>query len=256
MNTLTSRRNPICVHLKKLGVDSNYRKISEEFLCDGIRLLEEAVKYNAEIPIILTSIDNFMSLDFINIGSSEVYYVDSELLNSLSPLKQSQKVLFTCKTQKTESLSDFSGVHVLLDNIQDPGNVGTIIRTANAFGIKTVMLFGNCVDPYNLKTVRGTMGSIFSQRIHSVSLQDLTVYKNNGMRFFGAAISNDCRDFSEMSYKNSVIAIGNEGSGLSPEVLLLCDEKIKIPMKESTQSLNAAIAAGIIMQKAGQHVET
>ena len=246
MKTITSRRNPLCVHLKKLGSSNSYRKQSGEFLCDGIKLLEDAVKGFADIPVVLTSAD----IPFPLSVNTKLFYTDKKLLNSLSPLKQSQDVLFSCKIPEMSTITDVKGTHILLEHLQDPGNVGTIIRTANAFGINTVMLFGDCADPYNPKTIRGSMGSIFRQDIRIVDSAALKTFKESGMKIIGAALSDDCRDFTEVSYENTIIAIGNEGSGLSDDILALCDEKIMIPISKDSESLNAAVAAAIIMQKA------
>lgn len=251
MKTISSRRNPICVHLKKLGSSGSYRKQTGEFLCDGIKLLEEAVNYGADISVVLTTKDIPIKLK----DDVDVYYVESALLNSLSSLKNSQDILFSCKIPEPESLSDISGTHILLVNLQDPGNVGTIIRTANAFGIKSVMLTADCADPYNPKTIRGTMGSIFRQNIKTVSHNDLIAYKNKGKKIIGAALSNDCRDFREITYENTIIAIGNEGAGLPDFILDLCDEKVVIPIAKESESLNAAVAASIIMCEAKHYVK-
>ena len=246
MNNITSRRNPICVHIKKLGISGAYRKQCGEFLCDGIKLLEDAVRCNVNILLVLTSSNVPFPLPI----DTKLYYTDRAIINSLSPLKESQDILFTCSIPDIPAQTGISGTHILLDGLQDPGNVGTIIRTSNAFKIKSVMLFGDCADPYNPKTIRGSMGSIFRQDIHRVQVDDLIKYKENGISIVGAALSNDCRDFSEISYDNTIIVIGNEGSGLSNEVLSLCDKKIMIPISKESQSLNAAIAAAIIIYKA------
>ena len=246
MKQLTSRRNPVCVHIKKLSTDSSYRKQQREFLCDGIKLLEEAVNCNAEILTVLSC----AQIPFALPNTAQSYYAESNLINSLSPLKQSQDVLFTCKIPSGLVEPNMTGTHILLDGLQDPGNIGTIIRTANALGIKSVMLTGDCADPYNPKVIRGSMGSIFRQYLHNVSGRELITFKENGMRIIGAALNDDCRDFSEVSYDNAIIAIGNEGSGLSQDVLSICDDTIMIPIAKECQSLNAAIAAAIIMAKA------
>ena len=248
MKKLTSRRNPVCVHIKKLGTSSSYRKQCGEYLCDGIKLLEEAVKCGAEIPVVLCS----SHIPFPLPLSTQLYYTDFSIIDSLSSLKKPQNVLFTCKIPSAPIMSDSSatGTHILLDGLQDPGNVGTIIRTANALGIDSVMLTGSCADPYNPKAIRGSMGAIFRQNIHNVSQRDLIDFKESGMRIIGAALSDDCRDFTEISYDNAIIAIGNEGSGLSQGVLSICDDTIMIPIAQECESLNAAIAAAIIMAKA------
>jgi len=246
MTKIKSRHNPICMHLKKLGINNAYRKQNGEFLCDGIKLLEEAVKCKAEIPIVLTSSNVPFPLSI----DSKLYYTDQTLIDFLSPLKNAQDILFTCRIPDISLKPEMTGTHILLDNVQDPGNVGTIIRTADAFGIKTVMLTGECADPYNPKTIRGTMGSVFRQSVYNVSNDDLIDFKNTGLRIVGTALLNDCRDFTKISYENTIIAIGNEGSGLSDAILSICDALVTIPIRKDSQSLNAAVAAAIIMYEA------
>ena len=248
MKKLTSRRNPLFAHIKKLAADSSYRKQCGEFLCDGIKLLEEAVGCGVEIPVVLCS----SHIPFPLPLDTQLYYTDFSIINSLSPLKKPQNVLFTCKIPIAPIMPKEAlvGTHILLDSLQDPGNVGTIIRTANALGIDSVMLTGGCADPYNPKAIRGSMGAIFRQNVLYVSQNDLIGFKDSGMRIIGAALSDDCRNFTEISYDNAIIAIGNEGSGLSQSVLSICDDTIMIPIAQECESLNAAIAAAIIMAKA------
>ena len=254
MDTITGRRNPICIHIKKLGSDSGYRRHSGEFLCDGAVLLEEAVKSGVSIPIVLTS----SQLPFALPRETRLCFTERSIINSVSPLKNAQEVLFTCKIPAADSYVPYAGTtgargtHILLDSVQDPGNVGTIIRTANAFGMKSVMLTGDCADVYNPKTIRATMGAIFKQATRVITSEELAALKRNGIKIIGASIGEDSRDFSEADLRSSIIAIGNEGQGLSEPVLSLCDERIKIPITPECESLNAAVAAGIIMWKAGR----
>jgi len=241
MEKITSRKNPLCIHLKKLGSDRAYRESCGEFLCDGIKLLEDAEKSGIKITAVLTS----AHLPFGLPVDTKVYYADRGLIDSLSPLKTAQTVLFSCKKPQNQEAS--SGKGVLLDGIQDPGNLGTIIRTANAFGINNVILTGACADIYNPKTIRATMGAIFRQNISYMDIHELTSLKGNGGRFVGAVLDEDTKDFRKADLANSIIAIGSEGKGLSAEVLALCDEKIMIPISDECESLNAAVAAGIIL---------
>ena len=266
MEKITSRRNPLCVHLKKLGASRSYRESCGEFLCDGIKLLEEAVKHGAEITHVLTS----SFVPFPLPVETRVHFTDKSVINSLSPLTNAQDTLFVCKipqsgkhvTQsetrdetKDETKDETrggcdKGTHILLDGIQDPGNVGTIIRTANAFCIDSVILTGGCADPFNPKTIRATMGSIFRQRLCHMTVRELAAHKERGVRLIGATLEENSKDVSRVKLKGSVIAIGNEGRGLSAEVLSLCDEKIRIPISPDCESLNAATAAAIIIWRA------
>ena len=254
MEKITSRKNPCAVHMKKLGSSRAYREESGEFLCDGIKLLEDAINSGAEITAVLTA----SHISFPVALDTRVYHADQMLIDYISPLKNAQDTLFACKfpPTKNDGYSEFQtssselSTQILLDGMQDPGNVGAIIRTANAFGINCVILTGGCADPYNPKAIRASMGAVFRQRIHSMSLSELTELKIGGVRFTGAALQEGCRNILDVNLGGAIVAIGSEGRGLSEELLALCDEKITIPIAPECESLNAAIAAAIIIWQA------
>ena len=252
MEKITSRRNPLCVHIKKLGADRGYRDSCGQFLCDGIKLLEEAVTYGAEIIAVLTA----SNVPFPLPVDAKVYRADRSIISSLSPLKNAQDTLFTCSVPKDNTDTDTQAyahvTQILLDGVQDPGNVGTIIRTANAFAIGCVLLTSGCADPYNPKTIRASMGAVFRQRVRRMDLSGLKGLKAGGARFVGAATSagEGCIDLSCAALEGAIIAIGSEGRGLSESVLMLCDETVTIPIAPECESLNAAVAAAIIMWEA------
>ena len=249
MEQITSRKNPLAVHLKKLGAVREYRAQRREFLCDGVKLLREAIDSGASITAVLSATDALPELP----GGVPVYFAAQDILDAVSPLKNAQDVLFSCKMQDGAVQPDMTGSHILLDGIQDPGNAGTIIRTAVAFGIKSVILTEGCADVYNPKTVRASMGAIFKQRVAVMTLRDVAGMKQSGVRLLGAALGDGCRSILDSDIKNAVIAIGSEGSGLSAEILALCDALITIPMAPECESLNAAVAAAIIMWELGGH---
>ena len=273
MEKITSRKNPLAIHFKRLGADRGYREGCGEFLCDGIKLFEDAVNSGAALPAVLTAVP----IPFPLSPYTKVYYTDRGLINSLSPLKNAQDILFTCKMRerdRDQGLWEFGirnsefgmketgeaqaaremcyngGLHILLDRVQDPGNVGAIIRTANAFDIKSVILYGGCADAYNHKTVRATMGAIFRQYICKMGFPELRGLKDSGARFIGTALRKDCRAIFDVKLENAVVAIGSEGAGLSEEILSLCDDLITIPIAGGCESLNASVAAAIIMWEA------
>ena len=242
MERITSRRNDRIIHLKKLGSDRAYRRQCGEFICDGTKLLREAIDHGAQITAVLTS---FGIPEGIQEGTG-IFEVPGELLDYVSPLKTAQDVVFSCRIPGEELPSAGDGI-IILERIQDPGNVGTVIRTANAFGIGSVVLTGDCADLYNPKTVRATMGAVFRQRVRETGLDGLKAMKDSGIRILGAALGESSRDIREVSLKNTAVAVGSEGSGLSEELLSLCDERIIIPMAPECESLNAAVAASVIM---------
>ncbi|MDR0491247.1 MAG: RNA methyltransferase [Oscillospiraceae bacterium] len=252
MERITGRGNALAVHMKKLGAQRSYREECGQFLCDGTKLLEEAVKSGAEILAVLCS----SSISFPLPAGARVCSAPRDLIDSLSPLKNAQDTLFVCKMPPSGGFVGAGGTHILLDCMQDPGNLGAIIRTASAFGIKSLILTGKCADIWNTKTIRASMGAIFRQRICRLDIHELGQLKENGIRFIGAVCHGDSGgkgtvgSIFEADLNDAVIAIGNEGQGLSEEVLSLCGEKIEIPIEPECESLNAAAAAAIIMWEA------
>ena len=140
------------------------------------------------------------------------------------------------------------GSAIILENVQDPGNIGTVIRTANAFGIGSVVLAGSCADHYSIKAVRASMGAVFRQRVDIVQIADLRSFAgSNSLRLYAAALSEKAVDIRSIDCKGCAIAVGNEGGGLSSELMEICEGKVIIPMTLHAESLNAAVAASILM---------
>lgn len=248
MEEIKSRKNPIIVHLKKLGTDSSYRRETDEMLCDGEKLLQEALNNGAELTAVLT--DGIKPLDLPPFVP--VYKVEHDIIETVSPLKSPQSVLFSCRIPTPGKSRSGSSSRVILEEIQDPGNVGTILRTAAAFGIGSVIMTGSCADPYHPKTIRASMGAVFRQCIELMELEEIAALKAQGIRLCGAALTEDSCDIRSITCENTAFAIGSEGRGLSEELLALCDEKIIIPMSPGSESLNAAVAAAIIMWEASK----
>ena len=137
---------------------------------------------------------------------------------------------------------------VLLENVQDPGNVGTVIRTAAALGFDSVILCGACADVYSPKTARATMGAIFRENIVRMDIAAAAEYiHSRGMKLYGAALSERAADIRTAELNNAVVAIGSEGRGLSEQVLGACEKTLKIPMNPRCESLNAAVAATVVL---------
>lgn len=243
MNKITSRKNEKAIHLKKLGADSGYRRKTGMFYCDGEKLLLEAVKNGAEIEMVFTCTE----LDVELPDSVQVYQTTYDIIESVSPMKTPQKVIFSCKKQPVQGRNE-NGQYIVLEDMQDPGNVGTVLRTAGAFGIDAVILVGACADSYNHKAVRASMGAIFRQPMLEMELEELKRFvRGNSITLIGAALSPESRDIRNIPLKNCAVAIGSEGHGLSKELLEACDRLAIIPMDERCESLNAAAAAAIVM---------
>lgn len=248
MNEIQSRKNPLVIHLKKLGADADYRREAGEFLCDGDKLLSEALDNNAEITAVLFSGEKQQALP----EHISAFKVPFDIIKTISPLKTPQDVVFSCRIPVCHNSPAVDGFHIILEGIQDPGNVGTVLRTAGAFNVRSVILTGGCADPYNPKTIRASMGAIFRQPITVTDLGGLRALKDAGLKLYGAALSAESRDVREIAFHNTGVAIGSEGRGLTPELLSLCDEKIIIPMAPQCESLNAAVAAAVIMWEAAK----
>jgi TrmH family RNA methyltransferase len=175
-----------------------------------------------------------------------VYLVSKHLLEAVADTRTPQGVFCVCSMPETARMPYVSMI-AALENVQDPGNVGTVLRTANAFDIPAVVTVGDCADPYGPKAVRASMGAIFRQRICAAGIEDIEKARRNGMKVYGAALGDNCADIRTVSLKNCAVAIGNEGGGLTEALLEACDGRIIIPMSPRSESLNAAAAAAVVM---------
>ena len=250
MEKLTSRRNPVCIHLKKLGTGKSYRDEQGLFICEGHKMLDEAVKNGAVVDVVLSS----KKIDTDLPQYTRIYFAENDLINSISQLKSTPGLLFSCRKNLLSCGDYHSGTHLLLDDIQDPGNAGTILRSASAFGIKTVIFTEGSADVYNPKSVRASMGAIFRQPSCVLTYDEIYELKKSGIKFIGASNESGASDIRNVSFKDSVIIIGNEGRGLSGELRAICNEMVSIPLSPGNDSLNAAVAASILMWEAMSRV--
>ena len=242
MEQLSSRQNKVIAHVRKLGSDKSYRHACGEAVCDGLKLLRECAMWGVEILSVLWAGECEMELP----AGVKQYSVSPELLDYASPLKNSHGPLFTFRMPVWPMSAP--GRCLVLETVQDPGNLGTILRTANALNMDTVILTGSCADVYNPKTVRAAMGAVFRQKVLVMERQEMSSYlSDHGMSLYGAALSDSSRDIRTVSLEKAAVAIGSEGKGLSDEFLALCDGEIIIPMNEQCESLNAGVAAAIVM---------
>ena len=244
MENITSRKNRIICHLRSVASDADYRKEFSEFVCDGVKTLKEAMAAGMELSCVLWK---EKAADIVLPDTVPQYTAPAELFEYASPLRSSPGPVFTVK-MPVFSLPDAPQRIMVLENVQDPGNVGTVLRTANAFGTDAVILVGACADVYNPKTVRASMGAIFRQKVFDMSIDELRAYTlKRGLMLYGAAMSEKARDIRTLSLKKAAVAVGSEGRGLSKELLSVCDGELIIPMDQSAESLNAAVAASVIM---------
>ncbi len=238
MEYISSRKNPLLVHLKRLGADKAYRRACREFTGEGEKLLREALASNAVLCCIAAS----HPVEGLPVGVRQVQ-IPADVLASVSSQKSPDGVLFSCRMPEPLPMPK-SGRLIALENIQDPGNFGTILRCAGAFAFDGILSLGACADPWSPKTVRASMGASF--RVPVIET-DVAALAASGLRLCAATLDQDSVDVRRAELTGFVPVIGSEGSGISRALLAVCEKKIVIPMPGGSESLNAAVAAAILL---------
>lgn len=235
---ITSLNNEHIKELVKLK-DKKYRDQLGVFLVDTKNLVMEAYKAGLLKELILHK-DELYPLDM------NITYVTNDILKKISQTSTPSRVMGLVEKKKESSI--IGEKILILDNIQDPGNLGTIIRSAVAFNIDTIIISDDTVDIYNPKVVRASQGMIFHINIIRRNIhKTINELKNEGYKIVGTKVTNG-HDVKEASiYSHFALIIGNEGHGISKDIDLLCDEYLYIKMNEKCESLNAGVAASIIM---------
>jgi len=230
------------MHMRALGRNRKFREETGLALCDGKKLFAEALAAGLEIICLLTCDDR------LSTGDVPAFLVTPELLAYVSPLKTPQQVLFTCRVpQPLPPRTDGRGV-IVLDGVQDPGNLGAILRSADAFRMEQVILLPGTADLYSPKTIRSAMGAVFRQPVRAMDYEELAaLLKERALRLVGADLGAEADDPRDMDFSNVAVAIGAEGQGLGETVLSMCRGRVQIPMNAACESLNAGVAASIIM---------
>ena len=220
--------------------NSKERKNEGMFLVEGMHLCMEAYKNGILLDILLKDGDS-LEFDY----NKEITYVTENVLKKLSNLSNTSNIIGVCKMMNNKEIK---GNHILiLDNLQDPGNLGTIIRSSNAFNIDTIILSNNSVDIYNDKVLRSTQGMIFSMNILYDDLEKVIIkLKKDNYKILGTDVNNgvDVRNVNESKY---ALIMGNEGRGVSENIKRLCDKNLYIKMNNSCESLNVAVATSILL---------
>lgn len=254
---ITSSQNKIIKQVKSLHA-KKYRDSLKQYIIEGFKLVYEALQYESTFSLILFSeeaikttegIELLRKCDEMNIA---VYISEEKLFLESSEMESPQGVLAVLDKQEHELEEIFnqeSFILMLLDEVRDPGNVGTIIRTADACGITAVILSKGCVDLYNGKTIRATMGSMFHIPIITEAdiLELIESLKESDAEVVGADPHSDKSCIGLPRKSRTAIIIGNEAIGLRPEVKAATTQNITIPMPGKAESLNAGIAAAILM---------
>ena len=235
MEIIESINNERIKKIAKLK-EKKYRDIENLFLIEGMHLINEAYKSNQLVEVFALK-DLKIDLDI------DITYVTENVIKKLSDLENT-KIVGVCKKFKPLT---YGKRIIVLDNLQDPGNLGTIIRSAAAFNIDTIMLINNTVDLYNSKVIRATQGLLFYIDVMQQDINILNELKENDYKLFGTDVSFG-NPANKINYGDKfAIIIGNEGNGISTTTKELIDEFIYIPMNHRCESLNASVAASIIM---------
>ncbi len=253
---ITSKDNDTIKYLKKLK-DKKYRDQENSYIIEGIKLIKEAIQENAKIKLIIICDDckqegNIDSDIKYEIAKYECIYVTEKIFSSLTTVVNPQGILAVIEKEKKNEQIDYNNdIFLILDNIQDPGNMGTILRTADSLNLKQIIVSKDSSEVYNPKVVRSTMGAIFRVKvIESENLvKTIKELKKHKIKIVTTSLQAD-KSMYDISYEKTAIIIGNEANGVSKEILELSDEKIKIPMPGKAESLNASVATSVILYEA------
>ena len=239
---ITSRKNPLLQQVRKLLDSRKERQNAGLFVADGTKLLEEAVRWWPGLHTVILS-------DGVQVELPEhvrTVYVPGDVMESVSPMRSPQGALFLCRLPEKTDFFPKPGM-LLLDGIQDPGNLGTILRTADALQIPVALLEG-CADPYSHKVVRASMGAVFRSPVVQTTWQEAkAACRERGIPVAVTALSDRAQDIRKADISAMAVVIGSEGQGVRREILDSAQAELIIPMHENCESLNAAIASAIVM---------
>ncbi len=239
---ITSRKNPLLQQVKKLLSSRKEREKAGLFVGDGTKLLEEALRWYDGVDTVILS-------DGVEVQVPEHVRrirVPEDVMASISPMESPQGALFLCRMPGKQEFRPVPGM-LMLDGIQDPGNIGTILRTADALEIPVVLLEG-CADPYSHKVVRSSMGAVFRTPVLQTTwAQAQAACADAGIPVAVTALTDRAEDIRKADLSKMAVVIGSEGRGVRREILEKADGELIIPMNERCESLNAAIAAAITM---------
>lgn len=272
---ISSTSNEKIKSIKKL-YEKKHRDIEKKYIVEGIKIIKEAIKSNQSIASLVIckeifdkiNIDKNLIEEYINkkmdCKDCELIYVTENVIKYVSDIDTPQGIIAVLDKKVQKKFSEYINEEkiksdlskrntiLLLDRIQDSGNIGTIIRTASAFGLKNILLSQGCADIYSPKVLRSTMGNIFNINIFQLKDNEkdiLLKLKEIGYKIYVTGLVNG-EKLEDISFdKNSVLIVGNEANGVSKEIFDICDKVITIPMEKNTESLNVAIATGIILHK-------
>lgn len=253
MQVITSKDNEIIKNIRKLK-DKKYRNAEKKFIVEGVKIIKEAIEENASIDTIVICEecikDGVIEQKLLyEVAKYNCVYVSEKVFQTISEVNNPQGILAIINKENLESDIDFTeDIIVALDGIQDPGNLGTIIRTVDSVGLKQILVSKDTADAFNSKVVRSTMGAIF--RVKIIEVEDLAKtikeIKKKKYEVLVTSLQTD-NNIYDIDLNKHVIVIGNEANGVSQEIRDIATVHAKIPMLGKTESLNASVATGVIL---------
>ena len=253
MNVISSKDNEIVKSVKKLK-EKKYRDLENAYIVEGIKMVREAIEEKALIRQIIIC-DDCEKSDSIpkelmyEIAKYDCIYVTSKVFKYISEVQTPQGVLAVIEKNNGDLDINYNeDIIVALDDIQDPGNLGTILRTVDSVGLTQILVSKGTADCYNPKVVRSSMGAIYRVKVIECEdlLETLKEIKKNKFKILVTSLG-DSKNIYDMKYNKKVLVIGNEANGVEERIMNIADEKIKIPMLGRTESLNAVVATGIVL---------
>lgn len=254
MIEIESRQNAALRHLARLGRERKYRRSTGEMLCEGEKMLREALASGAQVRTLLARAERADRLSAgllaqLQQSGTALYTAPDALFRRASGVETPQSVIFSCIQPRWEADAlDGKDQVLLLDGLQDPGNLGTILRTAEAFALGAVVLCEGCADLFSPKVVRATMGAVFRLPCVQMPLAAaVNQLRQNGLPVYATALHADSVPIGETPLSRAAVIIGSEGRGVTTAALTLSDKRMVIPMRGRAESLNAAAAAAIVI---------
>ena len=239
---IPARKNPLLQQVRKLLTSRKEREAAGLFVADGTKLLQEAIRWYPGLETVILS----DGVETLVPNHVQVVRVPGDVMESISPMQTPQGALLLCRLPDEKSFVPVPGM-VILDGIQDPGNLGTILRTADALDVPVVLLEG-CADPYSHKVVRASMGAVFRRQPVQTTWEQLQeACKAQGIAIGVTALTDRAKDLRDADLRQMGIVIGSEGQGVRKQILDSADAELIIPMNPRCESLNAAVAATIVM---------
>jgi TrmH family RNA methyltransferase len=258
-NPITSKDNNVIKHLRSLS-DPKQRKKEKVFLIEGVKMVEEAIRNKAGVKMVVASPALVQHhgkavLNLAEAGSIDILWISEKLMDAVSESKTPQPVMAVVRMKEhteDELFAHGSKLFVIAHQLQDPGNLGTIIRTAEAVAAAGIALTPNTVDPYSAKAIRASMGSIL--RLPVVSVGEIEAFvkrcKKTGFQTVATVVTGEKSHFEIDLTKPTAVILGQEGAGLPQHIMSAVDIRVRIPMSETIDSLNVATSSAVILYEA------